>query len=89
MRKYDNLREKTVFDFCDDDYLFEHFFNKDILKFERIREDKGTYIAKLKQHPRANALQLEELAHDHLKDQKLYNAVWKEFEDELTSVYSI
>ncbi len=74
-KDYTNLKDKTIFDFCTD---------KQLLKgggFGQALVDKEKFIRFMKENPSSNAWMLLQLAVEVLHDDKLIEAIERDFSD--------
>jgi hypothetical protein len=75
--EYNNLREKTIFDFCQDQSIIA----------EIVLMSKNEYLEVLKEHPIENAFTLLELA-EKIKDETLKKAVEKQYKSDLNKYFN-
>ena len=73
-RDYTNLKDKTIFDFCTDKELIKNGFG-------HVVEDKEEFIRLMKEKPSSNAGMLLQLAVEVLHDDKLIEAIERDFSD--------
>jgi len=73
-KDYTNLKDKTIFDFCTDEELIKNGFG-------HVVEDKEEFIRYAKKHPETNAGMLLQLAVEVLHDDKLIDAIERDFSD--------
>lgn len=73
-KDYTNLKDKTIFDFCTDKELIKNGFG-------HVVEDRKEFIRYAKKHPETNAWMLLQLAVEVLHDDKLIEAIEKDFSD--------
>ncbi|EEK16830.1 hypothetical protein PORUE0001_0498 [Porphyromonas uenonis 60-3] len=73
-KDYTNLKDKTIFDFCTDEELIKNGFG-------HVVEDKEEFIRFMKENPSSNALMLLQLAVEVLHDDKLIEAIERDFSD--------
>ena len=73
-RDYTNLKDKTIFDFCTDKELIKNGFG-------HVVEDKEEFIRLMKEKPSSNAWMLLQLAVEVLHDDKLIDAIERDFSD--------
>ena len=73
-KDYTNLKDKTIFDFCTDEELIKKGFG-------HVVEDKEEFIRFMKENPSSNAWMLLQLAVEVLHDDKLIEAIEKDFSD--------
>ncbi|WP_298543611.1 hypothetical protein [uncultured Porphyromonas sp.] len=73
-RDYTNLKDKTIFDFCTDEELIKNGFG-------HVVEDKEEFIRLMKEKPSSNAWMLLQLAVEVLHDDKLIEAIERDFSD--------
>lgn len=73
-KDYTDLRNKTIFDFCTDEELIKG-------GFEQALTDKEDFIRLMKNDPSSNAGVLLQLAVEVLHDEKLIDAIERDFSD--------
>lgn len=73
-RDYTNLKDKTIFDFCTDKELLKRGFGQALV-------DKEEFIRLMKEKPSSNAGMLLRLAVEVLHDDKLIEAIERDFSD--------
>ncbi|WP_462136226.1 hypothetical protein [Porphyromonas uenonis] len=73
-KDYANLKDKTIFDFCTDEELIKNGFG-------HVVEDKEEFIRFMKENPSSNAWMLLQLAVEVLHDDKLIEAIERDFSD--------
>ncbi len=73
-KDYTNLKDKTIFDFCTDEELIKNGFG-------HVVEDKEEFIRFMKENPSSNAWMLLQLAVEVLHDDKLIEAIERDFSD--------
>lgn len=73
-KDYANLKDKTIFDFCTDEELIKNGFG-------HVMEDKEEFIRFMKENPSSNAWMLLQLAVEVLHDDKLIEAIERDFSD--------
>ncbi len=73
-KDYTNLKDKTIFDFCTDKELIKNGFG-------HVVEDKEEFIRLMKEKPSSNAWMLLQLAVEVLHDDKLIEAIERDFSD--------
>lgn len=73
-RDYTNLKDKTIFDFCTDKELLKRYFGQALA-------DKEEFIRLMKEKPSSNAGMLLQLAVEVLHDDKLIDAIERDFSD--------
>ncbi len=73
-RDYTNLKDKTIFDFCSDSKLLKGGFGQALV-------DKEEFIRLMKEKPSSNAGMLLQLAVEVLHDDKLIEAIERDFSD--------
>ena len=73
-KDYTNLKDKTIFDFCTDEELIKKGFG-------HVVEDKEEFIRFMKENPSSNAWMLLQLAVEVLHDDKLIEAIERDFSD--------
>ena len=73
-RDYTNLKDKTIFDFCTDKELLKRDFGQALA-------DKEEFIRLMKEKPSSNAGMLLRLAVEVLHDDKLIEAIERDFSD--------
>ncbi len=78
-KKYENLRQKTVFDFCDDPKIIGKVFNND---GKHVLEHSDFWRTVYTRNPIPQALDLFRLS-EVTKNKELQEAVEKEFKKEL------
>lgn len=79
-KDYTNLKDKTIFDFCTDEELIKNGFG-------HVVEDKEEFIRFMKENPSSNAWMLLQLAVEVLHDDKLIEAIERDFSDETIPRY--
>ncbi len=73
-RDYTDLRNKTIFNFCTDEELVRGGFG-------HVVEDKEELIRYAKKHPETNAWLYIQIAVEVLHDDKLIDAIERDFSD--------
>ncbi|WP_311566993.1 hypothetical protein [Porphyromonas uenonis] len=73
-KDYTNLKDKTIFDFCTDEELIKNGFG-------HVVEDKEEFIRFMKENLSSNAWMLLQLAVEVLHDDKLIEAIERDFSD--------
>lgn len=73
-KDYTDLRNKTIFDFCTDEELIKGGFGQALT-------DKEDFIRLMKNDPSSNAGVLLQLAVEVLHDEKLTDAIERDFSD--------
>lgn len=73
-KDYTNLKDKTIFDFCTDEELIKKGFG-------HVVEDKEEFTRFMKENPSSNAWMLLQLAVEVLHDDKLIEAIERDFSD--------
>ncbi|WP_025882827.1 hypothetical protein [Porphyromonas uenonis] len=73
-KDYTNLKYKTMFDFCSDSKLLNGGFGQALV-------DKEEFIRLMKENPSSNAGTLLQLAVEVLHDDKLIEAIERDFSD--------